>query len=54
MRKGKVIIEYESDDSGKCNFKISQEGKEKLDDDNIIFLFEHVLRELMPNDLQFQ
>lgn len=54
MQKGKIIIDYESDDLGRCNFSISQEGKEELDDNNIISLLEYVIRELLPNDFQFQ
>jgi hypothetical protein len=54
MRKGKVIIDYESDELGRCSFNIVQDGQEKLDDNDLVSLFEHVIRELMPDDFQFQ
>jgi hypothetical protein len=54
MRKGKIIIDYESDELGECKFKISQENSEELDNENLISLFEHILRELMPVDMQYQ
>lgn len=48
MLKGRVIIDFESDEKGECNFNIQQEGKDTLDDDNLVSLFEHIIRELMP------
>ena len=54
MRKGKIIIDYQADDLGRCDFNINQQGEEKLDENNLISLFEHILRELMPEDYQFQ
>jgi hypothetical protein len=54
MRKGKVIIDYQSDELGRCTFNINQEGEEKLDDGDLISLFEHIIREKMPDDFQFQ
>ena len=47
MKKGRVIIDYESDDLGKCNYNIKQDGKNDLDKENLISLFEHILSELM-------
>jgi len=51
MLKGRVIIDFESDEEGECNFNIQQEGKDTLDDDNLVSLFEHIIRELMPEYL---
>ena len=48
MIKGRVIIDFESNEEGDCNFNIKQEGKDNLDDDNLISLFEHIIREIMP------
>ena len=50
MIEGRVIVDFESDEEGECNWKIQQEGKDKLDDENLISLFEHIIRELMPKD----
>ena len=50
MKKGTVIIDYESDEKGECNWDIQQEGKDTLDNDNLISLFEHIIRELMPDE----
>jgi hypothetical protein len=54
MRKGKLIIEYESDELGKCSFNINQQGKDKLDDNDLIALLEHIIREKMPENFGFQ
>ena len=53
MKKGRVIIDYESDEKGECNWDIQQEGKDTLDNDNLISLFEHIIRELMPDEYWF-
>ena len=50
MRKGKVIIDFESDDEGNCSFNINQDGTDKLDNENLISLFEHIIRELYPDE----
>jgi hypothetical protein len=47
MMKGKIIINYESDEEGDCRWDIKQEGKDKLDNENMISLFEHIIREIM-------
>lgn len=49
MMKGKVIIDFESHDDGTCDFKINQEGEDKLDNETLIALFEHIIREIYPN-----
>jgi hypothetical protein len=51
MLKGRVIIDFESDGEGECNFNIQQEGRDTLDDDNLVSLFEHIIREIMPEYL---
>lgn len=51
MLKGRVIIDFESDEAGECNFNIQQEGKDTLDNDNLATLFEHIIRELVPEYL---
>ncbi len=48
MIKGKIIIDFESDEEGECSWKIQQEGKDKLNDEDMISLFEHIIRETMP------
>lgn len=39
MRKGRVTIDFESDDAGKCSWNIQQECEEQLDNDNLVSLF---------------
>ena len=52
MKKGKIVIDYESKEPGECKFNINQtEGK--LDDDNLKSLFENILRELMADEFEF-
>jgi len=47
MRKGRVVIDYESNDSGDCKFNIHQDGVDQLDNENLITLFEHILRDII-------
>jgi hypothetical protein len=35
---------------GECSWNISREGKDKLNDENLISLLETVLRDLMSNE----
>jgi hypothetical protein len=49
MLKGRVLIDFEADEEGECNLKIEQEGKDTLDNENLISLFEYAIRELMPS-----
>lgn len=49
MMKGIVIIDFEADEKGDCNFNIKQEGEDTLDNNNLISLFEYVIRELIPS-----
>jgi len=48
MMKGRVIIDFESHDDGTCDWKIKQEGQDKLDDETLIVLFEHIMRDIYP------
>ena len=48
MLKGKVIIDFEYDGVKECSWNIQQEGEEKLDKENLIYLLQHVAGELMP------
>ena len=47
MIQGRVVIDFESDEEGECSYNIQQEGKDTLDDENLISLFEYIIRELM-------
>ncbi len=49
MRKGRLVIEFESNDLGDCKFKIHQEKGDHLDNDNLISLFEHILGDLIQD-----
>ena len=50
MKEGRIIIDFESHDSGQCNYDITREGKDKLDDENLKSLLEHVLGELIVDE----
>ena len=50
MKKGRIIIDFESDDSGQCNYNIKREGEDRLDNENLKSLLEHVLSELMADE----
>ena len=48
MLKGKIIINFEYDEEKECSWDIQQEGESKLDDENIIYLLQHITSELVP------
>jgi len=48
--KGKIIVDFEQDEENKCSWKIQQKGKDNLDNENLIFLFEHIISELMADE----
>lgn len=50
MIKGKVIIDFEADEEWECDYSIKQEGKDRLDNENLISLFEHIIRGLMTDE----
>ncbi len=45
--KGKVVIDYEQTDDEKCSWKFKQEGNEELDNDDLVYLLENVIRDIM-------
>jgi hypothetical protein len=48
MLHGKVIITFEYDEKKeKCSWGLKQEGKDSLDKDHLVLLFQHVVGELM-------
>jgi len=47
MKKGKVIIDFEADEIGECNWNITQEGENTLENKDVISLLETVLGDLM-------
>ena len=45
--KGRVIIDFERDEEGeKCNYHLKQESEHALNNEDLISLFEHIIREL--------
>jgi hypothetical protein len=50
MLQGKVIINFKYDEEKeKCSWDMKQEGKDKLEKDNLILLFQHLIGELMSD-----
>jgi len=48
MLQGKVIINFEYDEEKeKCRWDLKQEGKDTLQKDDLILLFQHLVGELM-------
>ena len=48
MQQGKGIINFEYDEKKeKCSWGLKQEGKDFLDKDHLVLLFQHVMGELM-------
>lgn len=47
MQQGKVIINFQYDEkTEKCTWDMKQEGKDKLGNDDLIQLFQHLIGEL--------
>jgi hypothetical protein len=49
MRKGKVIIDFQ-EDNGECTWDVSQECENELENEDLVTLLEHVIRDLLPED----
>jgi hypothetical protein len=50
MLQGKVIITFEYDEkTEKCSWDLKQEGKDTLDKDDLVFLLQHCVGELMTD-----
>ena len=48
MLQGRVVIDFSYDEKNeKCNWKLKQEGKDTLPDEELIYLFQHLIGELM-------
>jgi hypothetical protein len=48
MLQGKVIINFKYDEEEeKCSWTMNQEGKDTLDKDHLVLLFQHLVGELM-------
>ena len=52
MKKGRIIIDFESDYEGECIWNITREGQDKLDDENLKSLLEHVLGDLITKEFE--
>jgi len=50
MIKGRVVIDFQYDEKSKCSWNLQQKGKDILDNENLIYLFQHVVGELMSNE----
>ena len=48
--KGKVVINFEQTEDGKCEWNINQEGDDKLSNDDILYLLENVMRDVMEKE----
>ena len=47
MMNGKVIIDFKyDDDTSECSWNINQEGGDTLNNENLIFLLQHIIGEL--------
>lgn len=50
MLQGKVIINFQYDEKNeKCTCDMKQEGKDTLNNDDLILLFQHLIGELMTD-----
>ena len=50
MINGRVIIDFEYDGESKCTWDIQQTGKNTLDKENLVFLFKHIVGELLNRE----
>ena len=45
--KGKVIISFEYEEENECSWDLKQEGEDKLDNENLVNLLQHIVGELV-------
>ena len=50
MIDGKVTIDFKYDEESKCSWDLQQTGKDKLDNEDLINLFQHIIGELMSSE----
>lgn len=50
MIKGRVVIDFQSDEVGECSWNLSQDGDNKLTNEELVTLFESVIMDLLPED----
>ena len=49
--QGRVIIDFNYDEvKEKCHWDLKQEGKDTLPNEELIFLFQHLIGELMSDE----
>ena len=48
--KGKVIINFEYDEENERNWDLKQEGKNNLDNENLVYLLQHIVGELASTE----
>lgn len=48
--KGKVIIDFEYDENTRCSWDMKQEGIDKLDNENLVYLLQHIAGELASQE----
>ena len=48
--KGKVVIDFEYTEDNRCSWDINQEGINKLDNENLVYLLQHVVGELASSE----
>ena len=47
MLKGRVIIDFEYDEEKDCSWNLTQDGKDKLNNENLVYLLQHVTSEII-------
>ena len=47
---GVPVIDFEYDENSRCSWNINQEGIDTLDDENLIYLLQHVVGELVSKE----
>jgi hypothetical protein len=47
--RGRIIINFEYDEESKCNWDIKQDGTDKLDNENLVYLFQHIIGEIITD-----
>lgn len=49
MIKGRIVIDFQADEIGECSWNLSQDGTNKLSNEELITLFESVIMDLLPD-----
>ena len=52
MITAKIIIDFQYDEENKCRWNLTQQGKDKLNNEDVIYLLQHIIGELVYTECE--